>query len=142
MTMPIPFVQGSETSEEAADAKGPTATSDEGAVLALLWKRGTTGATDDEIEVALGMLHQNASARRNALVRKGLVCDSGLTRKTRSGRRAAVWIVGSGGNPLIGASNDMAKRPNRAEMRAAADLLETQPGMATVVVWLRWLARH
>jgi len=142
MTTAIPFVQGSETSEEAAHSKQPTATSDEGAVLALLWKRGTSGATDDEIEVSLGMLHQNASARRNALVRKGLVCDSGFTRKTRSGRRAAVWVVGSGGNPLIGAPNDKAKRPNREQMRAAADALETNADMATVVVCLRWLVRH
>lgn len=87
-----PHVPGSATSEAAAKAKAPTANSDEGRVMALI-RTTVDGATDDECEQALGMLHQNASARRRGLVLKGLVVDSGRTRKTRSGRSATVWIV-------------------------------------------------
>ena len=51
------------------------------------------GFTDDELEVRLALLHQTASARRRALVQKGLIVDSGETRPTRSGRKATVWVL-------------------------------------------------
>jgi hypothetical protein len=51
------------------------------------------GATDDEIEVALDLKHQTASAARRGLVIAGLVRDSGQVRKTRSGRNATVWVI-------------------------------------------------
>jgi hypothetical protein len=89
----VPFVVGSDTSQQAAKDKLPTAMSDEARVLAFIDKCGGHGATDDEIEVALQMLHQNASARRYALASKGLVVDSGVRRRTRSNRRAVVWVV-------------------------------------------------
>lgn len=62
-------------------------------VLGVVRERGATGATCDEIEVALGMRHQTASARVNELMEDGRVVDSGERRKTRSGRKATVWIV-------------------------------------------------
>lgn len=52
---------------------------------------GEYGATDAEIERGLGMRHQTASARRNELVKLGLVVDSGQRRPTPSGRPAIVW---------------------------------------------------
>lgn len=48
------------------------------------------GATCDEVEVALGMSHQTASARINELYRMCAIDPSGL-RKTRSGRNATIW---------------------------------------------------
>ncbi len=51
------------------------------------------GCTDDEIEVATSLTHQCASARRRGLVLKNRVMDSGRRRATRSGRKAAVWVV-------------------------------------------------
>jgi hypothetical protein len=88
-----PYMPGSATSEAAAKAKAPTAVTDEQRVLTVIAVSAFDGATDDEIERTLGMLHQNASARRRGLVLKGLVVDSGRTRKTRSGRSATVWIA-------------------------------------------------
>jgi len=58
-------------------------------VLDTLASRGPS--TDEEIEDATTMRHQTASARRRALVLKGLVLDSGETRETSSGRKATVW---------------------------------------------------
>jgi hypothetical protein len=61
-------------------------------VLDLITDQKTHGATDDEIEHALGLRHQSASARRNGLMKLGLVVDSGLKRRTHSGRQAVVWV--------------------------------------------------
>ncbi len=45
----------------------------------------------DELEQQLGLSHQCCSARVNDLMKLGLIRDSGLRRKTRSGRAAIVW---------------------------------------------------
>lgn len=50
------------------------------------------GATDDELEVLLGLTHQSVSASRNTLARDGWITDSGERRNTRSGNRAIVWV--------------------------------------------------
>lgn len=97
--MGIPYEKGSDTSKAAAEQKQDTAPSDEERVYHLIRSTSSPkwllplGITDDAIEAALNMRHQNASARRRALVLKGLVKDSGLRRKTRSGRLAAVWVT-------------------------------------------------
>ncbi len=93
----LPFVTGSETSEAAAGSMRARAPHDEERVYSFIASQGKHGATDDEIERALKMRHQSASARRNGLVLKGRVVDSGLEpRKTRSGRGATVWVAGEG----------------------------------------------
>lgn len=66
---------------------------DEARVLDHIRNSGAFGATDDEIEQALHMLHQTASARRRGLVLKDFILDSGRTRPTRTGCHAAVWIA-------------------------------------------------
>jgi len=89
----VPYVQGSATSKAAADSQGLKAQVDEARVLAHLQACGGIGATDDEVELALGMLHQTASARRRGLVLKDFVVNSGYTRATRTGCHATVWIT-------------------------------------------------
>jgi hypothetical protein len=49
------------------------------------------GATCDEIEVALNLRHQTASARVRELALGGLIFDTGERRETRSGRPARVY---------------------------------------------------
>jgi DNA-binding transcriptional ArsR family regulator len=51
------------------------------------------GATCDELEVALDMRHQTASARITELRKDGLIVDTGLRRATRSGRSARVYEI-------------------------------------------------
>ena len=53
----------------------------------------TDGATCWEIEQALGILHQTASARIRKLFKDGNLMDTGLRRATGSGRMAIVWGV-------------------------------------------------
>ncbi len=50
------------------------------------------GATCDEVEVSLGGRHQTISSAVNRIMKSGLVKDSGIRRKTRSGRKAIVWV--------------------------------------------------
>jgi DNA-directed RNA polymerase specialized sigma24 family protein len=52
---------------------------------------GEHGATDEEIQNALGMNPSTQRPRRIELVQRGIVEDSGTTRKTTSGRSATVW---------------------------------------------------
>jgi hypothetical protein len=65
-------------------------------ILEHIRDRGARGATDDELEIALRLQHQTVSARRRELVLKGLICDSGERRQTRSGCMAIVWVPGAG----------------------------------------------
>lgn len=88
----LPFVKDSDTSAEAA-ARAHTAQRDRQRVLAYMLDCKDEGATDDEIEIALGLLHQTASARRRELELKGIVERTGRRRPTRSGRSAGVYIV-------------------------------------------------
>lgn len=55
-------------------------------------RRDLGGATCDEVEQALGLSHQSASARMTELKARGLIKLAGK-RKTRSGRNAGVWTI-------------------------------------------------
>jgi hypothetical protein len=85
-----------DTSFAAAKSIEPSITRLARMVKAFVIKRD--GATCDEVEVALGLTHQTASARIRELVLRGQVHDGGERRKTRSGRSAIVWIPGPGKN--------------------------------------------
>jgi len=89
--------QGSETSEAAARAVADKAPSYRWQIHMIIKRAADGGMTDDELEVVTGLTHQCASARRRELVLAGLVKDSGVTRLTRSGRRAVVWVLGDQG---------------------------------------------
>lgn len=88
-----PYVRGSETSREAAEAIAPDTPTLRRAVLEYLRSRGPTGATDDEMQTALGMHAHTQCPRRIELVSAGLVVKSGEKRPTRSGRAATVWTA-------------------------------------------------
>jgi len=82
----------SETSRDAYMAISPHAPNMRERVFAFIRESG--GATCDEVEVALGMVHQTASARLNELANAGRVYASEARRATRSGMDAAVYVVG------------------------------------------------
>ena len=81
------------TSLEAARAIVPDLQRLERVVLDAIAYYSESGLCDHEIEDVTGLKHQTASARRRALVLRGLVEDSGLRRRTDSGRMAVVWRV-------------------------------------------------
>ena len=86
-----------ETSREAYRSIAGDLPRLEGVVLEFI--RRSDGATDDEIEAGTGLPHQTASARRNGLMRRGLIRVASnergepLKRQTRSGRKAFVWVA-------------------------------------------------
>ncbi len=88
---PPPAVRDSTTSVAAGESMVGPAAFVRGRVLDHVRYFG--GATCDQCEVDLGLRHQTASARIRELVQMGLIRDSGVTRKTRSGRAAVVWEV-------------------------------------------------
>jgi Mn-dependent DtxR family transcriptional regulator len=61
-------------------------------ILDYIREQGVDGATCEEIERALELSHQTASARCSELKKDGLVLIQG-ERKTKSGRSAAVLRV-------------------------------------------------
>jgi hypothetical protein len=84
---------GATTSKAAAAAIALSAHSLREAIYTFLSNRRGQGATDEEIQLALGMHANTQRPRRVELVERGIVVDSGRTRPTRSGRRAVVWTI-------------------------------------------------
>ena len=82
-----------DTSVQAALEIEPVVGRLRGEVLECIREAGLQGCTDDELEILLEMRHQTASARRRELALMGLVEDSGRRRRTRSGRKACVWVL-------------------------------------------------
>ena len=85
----LPYQAHSETSKEAAKSMTGKASSLRSKVLELLQ---SNSLTDEEIAIRLNLSGSTARPRRIELVQSGLVVQTG-TRKTASGRSAAVWSV-------------------------------------------------
>jgi hypothetical protein len=60
-----------------------------------IWRmiRDAKGLTCDEIELRAEWSHQTTSARITFLRKSGYIRDSTRRRKTRTGRKAIVWVV-------------------------------------------------
>lgn len=54
------------------------------------------GLTDTEIQEKLGMSGDTERPRRGELLKGGLIKDSLITRKTKRGREAIVWVLDAG----------------------------------------------
>ena len=89
----LPFQKHSDTSLAAAFEAGPNAGTQQARVLEYLRKYHDIGATDEDMQLYLGMNPSTQRPRRIELVQQGLVRDSGSTRPTRSGRQATVWVA-------------------------------------------------
>lgn len=83
----------SRTSVAAARAAEPAAGTDRAAVLGMLRRMGSHGATDEQMQRALNMNGNAQRPRRVELVEAGLVVDSQRVRQTTFGRPAVVWVA-------------------------------------------------
>lgn len=86
------YQKHSQTSQQASESIEPSANTLRARVFYAIDRQGVSGATDDEIQEFLSMNPSTQRPRRVELVQMGRVADSGLTRKTRSGRSATVWV--------------------------------------------------
>lgn len=91
-----PGYSNGSTSKDAATSVAPKAAALRLRILSELQLRGDVGATCDELEQAMDLSHQTASARLRELVLKGSIVDSGVKRLTRSSRSAIVWHAKEG----------------------------------------------
>lgn len=87
-----PAVRSSATSRAAAESIAPKAGTLRALVLDAIQK-SAYGLTDEDLQEILHLNPSTQRPRRIELVRMGLVCDSGETRLTRSGRKATVWVA-------------------------------------------------
>lgn len=92
----VPGANARDTSKQAAERVKPNVAALRQRLLAELQVRGSTGATCDELEQALNLSHQTASARLREMNLKGAIVDSAKRRNTRSGRAAIVWHAKEG----------------------------------------------
>lgn len=88
-----PYIAGSTTSREAAEAIKESVPSLQSKVFAAIRRAKGAGLTDEEGVEELGISPSTYRPRRIELVGKMLVVDSGGRRKTKAGRDAVVWIV-------------------------------------------------
>ena len=87
-----PPSNASRTSRAAGNSIQAVLNSLQAKVFHHVRNQGPHGATCDEVEVALSMKHQTASARICELKEKRLLIDSETTRLTRSKRAAIVYV--------------------------------------------------
>lgn len=89
--MSAPYIRGSETSKAAAENLVRPGTK-RAAVLRFIESRGRDGATDDEIQVGLGMNPSTERPRRIELFQARLICKGIFQRQTRAGLWADAYL--------------------------------------------------
>lgn len=87
---PDPPHSGPETSRAAAESIKPTAGTLRAMVLEYLQSQ-PDGATDEQMQKALGMTGNTQRPRRQELEKMNLIRATDKTRPTSSGRQAIVW---------------------------------------------------
>jgi site-specific DNA-methyltransferase (adenine-specific) len=108
------YVKGSDTSKAAAKKVNKAAAQRERVFEVI--KYAQHGLTDEEIQTVTGYAANSQRPRRVELVEAGRVLDSGIRRKTRSGRKAVVW-----------ASNKMKKKKPVKKKRKPKKAKLTEP---------------
>lgn len=100
-----------ETSDKAFAAAPKGAAAE---ILGFLWN---SPSTCDAVMQELSMSHSTCSSGINKLMRTGWIIDTGIRRKTRSGRLAIVWFPSRTPQPI---EDD---RPTRAQLAEQNEIL-------------------
>ena len=82
-----------DTSRQAAAEIAPRVPAMHARILGVLSGCGETGATCEEMEDYLTLRHQTCGPRLKELAVSGAIVDTGMRRRTRSGRKAIVWLA-------------------------------------------------
>jgi hypothetical protein len=91
-TLPLPHSR-TDTSADAARSMRHSAQWLRHLIYGAVADAGLTGMTCDEVEAALDLRHQTASARVHELAAAGKFVRTLRRRRTRSGRHAAVYVA-------------------------------------------------
>lgn len=102
-----------ETSKDAATSVAGAAKSRENMALVLIGANGPKGCTADEVADTFEWERYSSRPRLSGLKAQGKIVDSGIRRKSVSGRSQAVWVLPEYGPPapadaqgdLLGAAN-------------------------------------
>lgn len=89
---PLPH-SGSPTSKAAAESMKPHAGQQREQVRQFFAERGELGATQQEVELALGISGNSVRPRCKELEQSGEIKNSDSTRPTLAKRNAAVWVI-------------------------------------------------
>jgi hypothetical protein len=82
-----------DTSRQAAADIAPRLSALHQDILAHIQRSADHGATCDELEHTLALRHQTCGPRLRELALSGAIVDTGMRRRTRSGRKAIVWLA-------------------------------------------------
>lgn len=94
---------GDACSIAAADSMRPHAETMRRKVCQFIAEQGAKGATDEEVQLGLGMNPSTERPRRGEVWGFGLITDApGERRATTSGRMATVWFVTDVGLKALG----------------------------------------
>lgn len=96
---PHKYVRHSKTSYDAAVRYAPKRGTARGKVYDFMQPLGARGATDEEMQDRIPMKPNTQRPRRRELEQGGYVIDSGITRPTKGGDDAVVWIVSGAPRP-------------------------------------------
>jgi hypothetical protein len=88
----LPYNPGSPTAKAAAESMVEKAKNMRQRAWEFIHERGGYGATIDEVNAGMGILNSCAT-RVTELRRLGRIEATGFTRKTRSGRRAEIYVT-------------------------------------------------
>jgi hypothetical protein len=81
-----------DTSRQAAAEIAPRLSALQKDILRYLRARAG-GGTCDELEETLGLRHQTCGPRLRELALSGAIVETKMRRRTRSGRKAIVWVA-------------------------------------------------
>lgn len=111
-----------DTSKMAAEEIKPHLGRLQSEVYSFILKKGYSGATCEEIEIALGLGHQTCSPRIYELRHKGMVKDSGHRRLTTKKRLAIVYVPDNTPPSKMGQYKTLSQR--HKELRDTYNLLK------------------
>lgn len=96
-----PHQRYSDTSRASAAQIAPKFSARLRSMLEIFSRHASYGLTDEEGQASLDMEGNSYRPARVTLASKGMISDSGLRRKTKSGRSAAVWTITAKGKDAI-----------------------------------------
>ena len=89
----MPYMAPAACSREANDRAAESKHTQRERILIYIEGCGTFGATDNELQEALGLAGNTVRPRRGELAVMGKIAPSGAKRRNEAGNNCAVWVA-------------------------------------------------